>query len=236
MQLFNLIKNEKAYWLVDQVKMEGKSQEEYKEAFKKILKAYDEEQIGYLSLLMDEAFEKWLLERDFRKISSIVEYTKLLEEEINLDSDLLFHSLSDGLMTDTEFAQVYELCRTGTANKNIPQPIEQVMDSIGKELGEDWRSHCYYFLKGQKLVGISIPHIEMGTEEEGRMFYFGVIPEMRGMGLGAEIHKVTLSIMKKIKATYYVGSTDESNAHMVQIFKKNGCVLRDKKGIYRIEK
>ncbi|GGA44140.1 GNAT family N-acetyltransferase [Psychrobacillus lasiicapitis] len=236
MKLFNLIKNEKEYWLVDQVKMEGKSEEDYIEAFKKILKAYDDEKIGYLSLLMDEAFENWLLKQDLKKISSIVEYTKLLEEEMERESELLFHSLAEGLITDTEFAQAYELCRTGTANKNIPQPIEQVMESISKELGEDWRSHCYYFLKGRKLVGISIPHIEMGTEEEGRMFYFGVVPEMRGMGLGAEIHKITLSIMKNMKATYYVGSTDKSNAHMVQIFKKNGCVLRDKKGIYRIEK
>ncbi|SES39627.1 GNAT family N-acetyltransferase [Psychrobacillus sp. OK032] len=101
------------------------------------------------------------------------------------------------------------------------------MTSISNELGEDWRSNCYYFLKGRKLVGISIPHIEIGTKEEGRMFYFGVVPEMRGMGLGTEIHKITLAQMMNIKATYYVGSTDESNEHMMQIFKKNGCVLRD---------
>ena len=36
MQLFNLIKNEQAYWLVDQVKIEGKTIGDYKEAFVEI--------------------------------------------------------------------------------------------------------------------------------------------------------------------------------------------------------
>ena len=148
----------------------------------------------------------------------------------------MFHSLAEGLMSDKDFVDAYELCRTGTANKNIPQPIEQVMASISSELGTNWRSNCYSFFRENELVGISIPHIEMGTKEEGRMFYFGIAPSMRGKGFGAEIHKITLTLMKKMNATYYVGSTDESNEHMVQIFKKNGCILRDKKGIYRIEK
>ena len=42
--------------------------------------------------------------------------------------------------------------------------------------------------------------------------------------------------MKKFQASYYVGSTDESNEYMIKTFKKNGCILRDKKGIYRIGK
>lgn len=236
MQLFNLIKNEKAYWLVDQVKLKSKSEEDYKEAFTNILNAFEEEQIGYLSLLMDEVFESWLLTNGFRKVSSIVEYTKQLQEEVIRTSDLKIHSLAEEGMTDAEFADAYELCRAGTANKNIPQPIEQVMASIANELGDEWRSNCYTFFHENKLVGISIPHIEMGTKEEGRMFYFGIVPSMRGKGFGAKIHRATLPLMKKLGATYYVGSTDESNVHMVQIFKKNGCVLRDKKGIYRIEK
>lgn len=236
MELFNLIKNQQAYWLVDQVKIEDKFEEDYKEAFTKILEAFEDEQIAYLSLLMDEALESWLLERGFRKISSIVEYTKQLQQEVLPESGLKFHSLAEVVMTDVEFADAYELCRTGTANKNIPQPIEQVMASVSSELGANWRSNCYSFFHENKLLGISIPHIEMGTKEEGRMFYFGIVPSMRGKGFGATMHRATLQLMKKMGATYYVGSTDESNEHMVRIFKKNGCVLRDKKGIYRIEK
>lgn len=235
MNLFNVIKKPGSYYLVDQIKINNKSEEDYKEAFTKILREYKKEKMGYLSVLMDEAFESWLLALGFQKISSIVEYTKQLEGVPQLESNLLFYSLAEGFMTDAEFAKAYELCRTGTANKNIPQPIEQVMASIRSELGENWRSYCYSFYKENKLVGISIPHIEMGSTDEGRMFYFGIVPDMRGQGLGVEIHKLTLELMKKLQANYYVGSTDENNEHMINIFKKNGCVVRDRKGIYRIE-
>ncbi|SES39643.1 hypothetical protein [Psychrobacillus sp. OK032] len=51
MELFNMIKNEKNYCLVDQVKLT----EDYKEACTKIMKDYEEEQIDYLSILMAEA-------------------------------------------------------------------------------------------------------------------------------------------------------------------------------------
>ena len=59
---------------------------------------------------MDDAFEDWLLAIGFRKISTIVEYTERLENENELEGNLLFHSLAEGLMTDEEFAKVYELC------------------------------------------------------------------------------------------------------------------------------
>jgi len=55
----------------------------------------------------------------------------------------------------------------------------------------------------------------MGTKEEGRMFYSGIVPSMRGKGFGTKMHMATLPIMKKMGATYYVGSTDERNEHMV---------------------
>ena len=38
-----MIKNEKKYWLVDQVKLAGKSTEDYKEAFRKVMKDYEKE-------------------------------------------------------------------------------------------------------------------------------------------------------------------------------------------------
>jgi RimJ/RimL family protein N-acetyltransferase len=234
--LFNVIKNEKEYWLVDQVKIEGKSVEDYKAEFAKLLSEYEKDNINYLSLLMEERFEAWLLDNGFRKISVIHEYIKGLGEEEYHKSNLSFRSLAERRMEDSEFAQLYELCRSGTANKNIPQPIEQVMASISKELGDDWRNNCFYFLKDNEVIGISIPHIEMGTIDEGRMFYFGIVPNWRGKGLGAEIHKITLELMRKLNANYYVGSTDESNGHMIKIFEKNGCKLRNKKGIYRIDK
>ena len=60
----------------------------------------------------------------------------------------------------------------------------QIMDSIALELGTNWRDQCFIFSQNGRNYGISIPHIEQGTNEEGRMFYFGVVPEQREKGYG----------------------------------------------------
>ncbi|WP_096154122.1 MULTISPECIES: GNAT family N-acetyltransferase [Bacillus] len=234
MNLFNIIKNKQEYWLVDQIKKDNIPKEAYLHHFTQILEEWGHLRIGYLSLLMDESFESWLLEKKFRKISSIVEYTRKLADLPEIDDQFGWHSLSEGLMDDNEYAKLYDLCRSRSANKNIRQPIDQVMNSLNNELGPEWRRHCYYFINDEVIIGISIPHIEIGTE--GRLFYFGVLPNLRGQGLGGNIHKISLVLLKKFQANYYVGSTDVNNSYMIKIFEKNGCELRDRKGIYKIVK
>ena len=234
MNLFNIIKNKQEYWLVDQIKKEDVSTESYIRELTDILVNWSSLEIGYLSLLMDEQYESWLLERDFGKISSIVEYTRDLEGVQNTDNQMVSHSLAERLIDDHEYAKLYELCRSGSANKNTKQPIAQVMSSLENELGADWRKHCYYFLKDGAFAGISIPHIEMGTEAEGRLFYFGVVPALRGKGIGVQIHQISMQLLKQFHATCYVGSTDVNNTNMIKIFEKNGCELRDRKGIYKV--
>ncbi|MGD6781809.1 GNAT family N-acetyltransferase [Sutcliffiella horikoshii] len=234
MNLFNIINNKQEYWLVDQIKKEDISTELYIRELTDILGNWSRLKIGYLSLLMDEQYENWLLEKKFDKISSIVEYTRDLKEMQETDNQIKCHALAEGVIKDHEYAKLYELCRSGSANKNTKQPIAQVMSSLENELGPEWRKHCYYFLKDGAFAGISIPHIEIGTEDEGRLFYFGVVPELRGQGIGAQIHRVSMELLKQFQATYYVGSTDVNNTNMIKVFEKNGCQLRDKKGIYKI--
>ena len=236
LNLFNIIKNKQQYWLVDQIKKDDIPKEAYIQQLTQILEEWDDLEIGYLSLLMDEHFESWLLQKKFCKISSIVEYTRKLADLPQIDDQIVWHSLSEGLLDEVEYGKLYDLCRWGSANKNIKQPIDQVMHSLKNELGPEWRQHCYYFTKDEALIGISIPHIEMGTEDEGRLFYFGVVPDFRGQGLGINIHKISLVLIKNFLANIYVGSTDINNSYMIKIFEKNGCELRDRKGIYKIVK
>ncbi|WP_223700001.1 GNAT family N-acetyltransferase [Sutcliffiella deserti] len=234
MNLFNIIKNQNEYWLVDQIKRDHVPEELYFRQLEEILGDWNHQGIGYLSLLMDESFEDWLHLKMFSKISSIVEYTKILENLPETDNLLVWHSLSEEMLSEKEYEKLYELCRSGSANKNTKQPIDQVMNSIRNELGADWHRHCYYFKKDENLIGISIPHIEIGTEDEGRLFYFGIVPDLRGQGLGASIHNISMGLLKQFQANYYVGSTDVNNSYMIRIFEKNGCELRDRKGIYKI--
>ncbi|WP_339252754.1 GNAT family N-acetyltransferase [Sporosarcina sp. FSL W8-0480] len=236
MNLFNTIKKDQEYWLVDQVKDESVLDQEYIEAFSSLLEEWREKQIGYLSLLMDARYEEWLLNQGFRKVSTIVEYTRELNGDFTAESGISVEALADGGMADSDFAELYEQCRSGSANKNNLFTIEQVMESLENELGAEWRESCFVFRKSGVPIGLSIPIIEQGTVDEGRLFYFGVMPEWRGKGYGAALHRISLHLLKGIGATTYVGSTDEANHHMIGIFKRNGCVLRDRKGIYRIDR
>lgn len=235
MVAFSVIKKDQEYWLADQIKM-SQSKEEYWIELKNLLEDWKNQKVNYLSLLMDEEYEEQLLNEGFHKVSSVVEYTRTLEESFILDSSIFVQSLSDSLMTDEKFAELYDQCRSGSANKNNLFSIEQIMIAFLNELGTNWRNHCHIFFKEEEPLGISIPHIEDGTIEEGRLFYFGVVPEHRGKGFGKLFHLYSLELLKNMHATYYIGSTDENNEHMIRIFLANGCILRDKKGIYRINK
>lgn len=236
MNLFNTIKKDQEYWLVDQVKVEGVSELEYRDAFKSLLGDWRDNQVEYLSLLMDATNEEWLLEQGFRKISTIVEYTRALDESFTDDPEITSEALTDSEMPNSDFAELYERCRSGSANKNKLFTIEQVIESLENELGLEWRASCFIFRKSGEPIGLSIPIIEQGTVDEGRLFYFGVVPEWRGKGYGTVLHRISLSVLKEIGASIYVGSTDEANRHMISIFERNGCRLRDRKGIYRIDR
>ena len=87
MNLFNLIKKERDYWLVDQHKVSQIPNIEYLVAFDQLLTEWKEQKVAYLSLLMDEENEDWLLKRRFKKVSSIVEYTKTLQGPFKNISD-----------------------------------------------------------------------------------------------------------------------------------------------------
>lgn len=236
MKLFSTIKKEKEYWLVDQVKQPLVSERDYEKTFQELLKEWNSKEVDYLSLLMDETFEVWLLKKGLHKVSVIVEYSVDLQPIHRKRSDITQMSLADSEVTDETFAHLYEQCRSGSANKNNLLTIEQVMESFELELGTDWRFHCIIFQKEGETVGISIPHIEPGTKEEGRLFYFGILPKWRGKGVGTVCHQHSLETLKSLGATYYVGSTDAANAGMIRIFENNGCTLRDRKGIYRINR
>ncbi len=232
--LYNTVKKEQEYWLVDQIKQEDISADKYITSFTLLLEEWKQERVSYLSLLMDQAYESWLMQQGFHKVSSIVEYTRQLDESFLTNLEISYESLQESMMEDADFAELYDLCRSGSANKNNLFSIKQVMESLESELGSEWRYNSFIFSEGGKALGISIPHLEAGTEDEGRLFYFGVAPQVRGKGYGTIFHRLSLEIMKRFNATYYVGSTDESNEHMIRIFEANGCQLRDKKGIYRI--
>lgn len=235
-QLFNIIKNEQKYWLVDQIKQDKATTREYIAALQKIVHDWNANKIGFISVLIDQHLEDYMTDLGFMKVSITVEYTRDLNNIEDHAPGINAYTLANGCMADQEFSLLYEQCSRASANKNKAQSKDELLQSLKQELGENWRSNCYVFTHQQTVIGLAIPHIEMGTNNEGRLFYFGVMPESRGKGLGKQMHRKSLALLKNLHASYYVGSTDESNLAMIEIFRKNGCQLRDRKGIYRLEK
>ncbi len=232
--LYSVIKKDHEYWLVDQIKNSEVPNKRYMQELAELLSEWHENQCKYLSLLMDQENETWLLGQGFHKVSSIVEYACSLDGDFEAEAGIDIEPLAQSCMDDENFAKLYERCKSGSANKNNLFTMKQIMESLENELGNNWRSNCHIFKKDGQPIGISIPVIENGTEDEGRLFYFGVIPEMREKGFGTTFHRLSLGLLKNMHAASYVGSTDENNVHMIHIFERNGCNLRDEKGIYRI--
>ncbi len=140
-----MIKNKKEFWLVDQIIYAHVSDDDYINGFKRLFNEWKTEGSGYLSILMEEKYEDVLLNNGLRKISSIVEYFRTLNGIADTDSRFRPHALSEQLLSDDAFARLYEQCRSGSFNQNIPQSIETVMDSLKRELGVNWRNHCFLF-------------------------------------------------------------------------------------------
>ncbi len=56
---------------------------------------------------------------------------------------------------------------------------------------------------------MSVPHTKTGTESEGQLFYFGVMPYYRGKNVLLGCTSI-VAYVKEMGATYYIGSTHTS--------------------------
>ncbi|MDQ0268308.1 GNAT family N-acetyltransferase [Cytobacillus purgationiresistens] len=136
-------------------------------------------------------------------------------------SNLVWKTIAKDEITVMEFQSLWERC------KNPGMKIDAQMQSVKSELGHGWEKYCMAAFDKEVPIGISIPHIEPGTEDEGRLFYFGILPEQRGKGFAAKMHADSLQSLISIGASYYIGSTAEENTTMVRVFLRNGCLLNE---------
>ncbi|RDU36785.1 GNAT family N-acetyltransferase [Neobacillus piezotolerans] len=167
-----------------------------------------------------------LLEKGFEHFSSKVDVIKDLNKHEKPDEKLMWRSLESPELTEEEFKDYWEQAMRFSANQASSLSMDQQLASVKAELGAEWKGACRVFYIEGKAVGVGIPHIEPGMPGEGRLFYFGILPEARGRGLGAFLHKNALSMLKAIGADYYVGSTHLANVAMQRVFERNGCSVR----------
>ncbi|WLD93862.1 GNAT family N-acetyltransferase [Alkalihalobacillus sp. AL-G] len=166
--------------------------------------------------------------KDFRfelYASRVEVYRDLDDLDINING-FEWRSLSDFTISEDEFKHYWERCMSSSENASSTLSMDEHLDSVKSELGDNWRSSCKLVYVQDKPIGVSIPHIEPGTLDEGRLFYFGLVPEEQGRGQSTLIHLQSLSFLKQMGATYYIGSTHETNVRMQKVFLNNGCSIK----------
>lgn len=203
---------------------------EYK--IRSLIELARESEVKRIGALIDRASDhylnlsKMLINFGFEKYASKVEVFRDLQDITPYTAGYEWRSLSDSTISEDEFKRLWEECMSGSDNAPSSLSMDEQLDSVKNELGEEWRKSCNAIYLEDRPFGIAITHIEPGMVDEGRIFYFGLLPEERGKGLSSVIHNQSLNILKQMGATYYIGSTHETNKRMQKVFLNNGCSIR----------
>ncbi|MEI3893900.1 MULTISPECIES: GNAT family N-acetyltransferase [Bacillus] len=175
---------------------------------------------------------KVLLDAGFSLHAAKIEVCRELNNTEELERQYTYRSIAEGTLSEKEFKYIWEQCMLDSGNQTSTLTIDEHFYSVQTELGKGWEKSCIVFYDEDESIGMSIPHIEIGTESEGRLFYFGVIPYCRGKGIASQLHLQSLHMLKEMNATYYIGSTHTSNEKMQGIFWRNNCSLKTELELY----
>ncbi|MGI8313564.1 GNAT family N-acetyltransferase [Halobacillus mangrovi] len=133
-----------------------------------------------------------------------------------------------------QFNNIWEKAMQGSPNASPSLSMEEQMKSVEKELGPSYKDSCCIAYEQGRPIGVVMPHIEPGTKEEGRIFYFGLIPEERGKGKSSALYHQGLFLLKnKFGASYSIGATSLRNVPMQKVFENNQCKVIDRVKVYR---
>ena len=162
----------------------------------------------------------------------ITVYKNLMNEAVKFQPTYQLKDLNE--VTDHDFKCIWKEAMVGSLNAPSSLTVEEQLESAKLELGTAYKDSCFIVFNNGKPIGITMPHIEPGTHCEGRIFYFGLIPDERGKGISRLLHLQTLNLLKKkFNATYYIGSTSYTNKPMLKTFKNNGCSVLERSKVYK---
>ncbi|MFD2923591.1 GNAT family N-acetyltransferase [Halobacillus naozhouensis] len=191
--------------------------------------------VATLSILLpspSKEVEERLEENGFILNDVIVSVKRELSEMNGAEGPFTLQPLEEGM--EESFKQVWSQSMKGSLNGSSSLTIDEQFRSVEKELGPDFRHTCQMVYEKGRPIGVVMPHIEPGTAVEGRLFYFGLIPDERGKGKSKALHRQALSVLRdKVGAEYYIGSTSCRNEPMLKVFDYNGCREVDRSNLYK---
>lgn len=173
-----------------------------------------------------------LKEYEFKLHEENVTVHKMLDESSIMEGGFSLKDLHD--LPLAEFKRVWEASMEESLNAPSSLNINEHMRSVEMELGPNYKSSCIIAYENGAPIGVMIPHIEPGTSDEGRIFYFGIIPSERGKGKSKILHQQSLEILEKVfNASYYIGSTGHNNLPMLKTFRNNGCTVIERNKVFK---
>ncbi|MGP4072917.1 GNAT family N-acetyltransferase [Piscibacillus sp. B03] len=102
---------------------------------------------------------------------------------------------------------------------------KKFLKSMMVELPSQYQKMFTVFKINSEPIGVVLPHLEPGRNQEGRLFWIGVHPKHRGKGYGHHLHLIGLERLREdFKAKTYLGATEIDNVPMRKTMQANGCV------------
>ncbi|CAM4398539.1 GNAT family N-acetyltransferase [Bacillus manliponensis] len=196
--------------------------------------------VKYLNICLNQnaphytSFSRLLIKNNFKKQSTTLQVKRALTN-IKEPPTVPFSLKGLNTISEKEFKHIWKFSMEGSLNTPSQLSIDEQLDAVKTELGLHWEDSCIAVYKDNQPTGVVMPHIEPGTTNEGRLFYFGLVPEMRGKGLSQPLHYYALYLLKGMGATYYIGSTNIVNTPMIHTFQKNKCAVHRKTDRYCLE-
>jgi hypothetical protein len=185
--------------------------------------------LSTLKILVNQIFshelDEYLVGKGYEMVDEFVTVYKKLEKS-EIEHSYTLKNLH--VISENEFAHIWMQSMEGSLNVPSSLTMEEHMKSVKVELGDSYTDSCIAIYEGAQPIGVIMPHIEPGTVDEGRLFYFGLIPDERSKGKSKILHKLALNLLEKeFHAKNYIGGTSKHNAPMIRTFIANGCEVKD---------
>jgi ribosomal protein S18 acetylase RimI-like enzyme len=121
------------------------------------------------------------------------------------------------------FVETLSSIYVGNPNRDAVEPgsdFDAMVEYAGAAFAPNAWKLAYY--EGT-VAGLVLPQLYPEEPDEGSLFYFGVVPALRGRGHGKVLHARGLEDLARAGAIRYFGSTDVLNEPVLRIFEAHGC-------------
>jgi GNAT superfamily N-acetyltransferase len=160
----------------------------------------------------------------FSKRSDRVEFRAELHDlPEGANSPLIWRALDEDSQTLVLSAQVLDRCSSMDPNWDVGQLAPSLINDglADTEFSSSLEAVQIGYLKGDPVAFV-FAQVERSTGWS-RLTYMGLIPELRGQGLGKWVHRHGFDMMRRQGGRVYHGSTTDTNLPMLRTFLAQGC-------------